>query len=323
MRSIVCRDFGPLDQLVIEERPSPPCGPAEVRVAVRACGLNFVDGLFVQGRYQIKPPTPFVPGSELAGEITEVGSDVVGLRVGDRVMANIWLGAWTDEAVISADRVALVPERLDLAQAATIGQAYGTAWFSLVDRGALQAGEWLVVLGAGGGVGLAAVDVGRLLGARVIAVASTPEKLALASQRGAEALIDSSREPLKDRIRELTGDGADVVYDPVGGTLAEAGLRGLRDWGRFLVVGFASGSIPSLPANQILLRNRSVVGVDWGRWTLTQPEANAAMSSVILGHLAAGDLDPVHPVTYPFTDVVRALQDFERRAVVGKAVLVP
>ena len=323
MRVVSCNNFGPVGDLTIEERPSWPIGPGAVRIGVTACGVNFVDALFVQGLYQIKPPTPFVPGGEIAGVVTEIGEGVDTVKVGDRVFASTGLGGFTDEVLLPASRVWRTPDALTDGQAATFVQSYGTAWFALHRRARAQAGEWLLVLGAGGGIGLAAVDVGRAMGLHVIAAASSEAKRELAVSYGAEATIDTTTEDVKTRAKELSGGGVHIVYDPVGGALAEAGLRALRDDGQLLVLGFAGGEIPKLPANQILLRNRRVTGVDWGGWVGGHQKENAAMLAEVLAAIEAGQLRPVEPKAYPLADVAAALQDQVDRRVVGKSVLVP
>jgi len=323
VREVVCRSFGPLDDLLIEERESPELAAGQLRVRVTAAGVNFVDALLVQGLYQIKPPLPFVAGGESVGVVTEVSADVTSPVVGDRVLITSGLGGFATEMVAPANRVFVVPDSLTDGQAATFMQSYMTAYFALVNRARMQAGQWLLVLGAGGGVGLAAVDVGRVLGLKVIAAASSADKRAVATSRGATAVIDSSSEDVKLRARELSGDGVDGVYDPVGGKLGQECLRALRDDGQFLVVGFASGDIPKLPANHVLLRNRRVTGVDWGGWVSRNPEANQQMVRDVFAMIVSGRLRPVEPVSYPFEDAARALADQQQRRVVGKAVLVP
>jgi NADPH2:quinone reductase len=323
MRAVVCSRLAPPEELTLEERPSPVCAPNQVRVHVAAAGLNYVDGLFVQGLYQIKPPLPFVPGSELSGTVVEVGSDVVGWSLADRVIASVGLGAFCDELVVDASQLVRVPDGVDLHTAAALGQSYCTAWFALQRRAAVQPDEWLLVLGGAGGVGLASIDVGRALGARVIAAASTPEKRALCEQRGAMATIDTTSESVKDRARSISGGGVDVAVDPVGGELTEQALRALGFDGRLLIIGFASGTIPALPANQILLRNRRVVGVDWGAWALGDPKANAMLLGEVLRKVADGTLSPVQPTEYPLAEAGRALRDLLDRRVIAKAVLLP
>ncbi len=301
-----------------------PLSAGQVRIAVSACGVNFVDGLIVQGLYQLKPVLPFVPGGEIAGVVSEVASDVTSHAVGDRVFATTGLsGGFASEVVLPAFRVLHTPDAITDGQAATFVQSYCTAWFALRLRARAQAGERLLVLGAGGGVGLAAVDVGRSMGLRVIAAASSESKRELALANGAEAVIDTSSEDVKARAKELSGGGVHHVYDPVGGALAEAGLRSLRDDGQLLVIGFASGEIPKLPANQVLLRNRRVTGVDWGGWTITHAAENASMLAEVIAAVGRGELHPVQPRSYPLADVAEALTDQVERRVVGKTVLVP
>lgn len=322
----MCRAFGEPEELRVEEVDTTPCGPDQVRVRVWASGVNYVDALFVQGRYQIRPAVPFVPGSEIAGEITEVGPDVVDRRVGDRVMASVGLGGFADEIVLRPEQLTTVPDTLSFGQAATMGQSYCTAWFALTRRTQLRPEDWVVIFGAAGGVGLAMLDVARSFGAHTVAVASTPEKLQLCIERSANAVIDSSADSdavgaMRTRIREITDGGSDIVIDTVGGPLAEEGLRSLRDDGRLLVIGFASGTIPSLPANQVLLRNRTVVGVDWGAWALGHPHDNAALLAEVLDLVGDGSLSPVEPTIHPLEDVGTALRDLLDRRVIGKVAL--
>ena len=324
MQVVVCNQVGSLDQLVVEERPSPDLYPTCVRIAVTACGVNYVDALFVQGKYQIKPPTPFIPGMEIVGRVTEVAGDVAGINVGDRVFANIGLGGYVSEAVVAASRVVVLPESLTDGQAATFMQSYLTGWFALVERAHVEAGKWLLVLGGGGGVGLAAVDLGHALGLRVIAVASTDEKRALATARGADAVIDStlSANEIKEQAKQLSGGGVDYIYDPVGGEVGETCLRALTDDGQYLVIGFVAG-IPMLPANQVLLRNRRITGVDWGAWAMKNPELNNANLAKVLLLIENGKLSPVEPVTYALRDAARALTDIQARKIAGKVALIP
>jgi NADPH2:quinone reductase len=323
MRAVICREFGPLDNLVIDDLPSPELAPGQVRVRVTAAGVNFVDALLAQGLYQIKPPLPFVPGGESVGVVTELGAGVSSPNLGDRVLVMSGIGGFATEMVAPADRVLAVPASITDGQAATFMQSYMTAYFALVNRARMQPAQWLLVLGAGGGVGLAAVDVGRALGLQVIAAASSEDKREMAVSRGAVAVIDSSTEDVKVRAREISGGGVDGVYDPVGGRLGEECLRSLRDDGQFIVIGFASGDIPKLPANHVLLRNRRVTGVDWGGWAGKDPAANQELVEQLLAMIVAGELDPVEPVSYPFDHAARALADQQQRRVVGKAVLVP
>ncbi len=323
MRAVVCSEFAPIDQLRIEARPDPKPGPGKVVVAVRAAGVNYVDGLFVQGKYQIKPPLPFTPGGEVAGDVVAVADDVTSVAVGDRVLAMPWLGGFASHVELAAGGVVPVPDALSYGQAAALVQSYGTMLFSLTRRTQVAEGEWVLVLGAGGGIGLAAIDVARHLGARVIAAASSEEKLAAARAAGAEATIAYEDEDLKERARELSGGGVDVVVDPVGSRFAEPALRALRWMGRYLVIGFAGGEIPRLPVNQVLLNNRTLLGIDWGAWTLRDPAGNQALLAELLHLAGSGALSPVEPTEYPLDDVVRALTDLQERRVAGKVVLVP
>ena len=331
MRAVVCQELGPPSSLVVVDQPDlPEPGPGRVNVAVEAAGVNYVDALFVQGKYQIKPPLPFVPGSEVAGHVTAIGDGVRAVAVGDRVLASCGLGAFAEQVSVAADAAVRLPDVLDAARAATFTQSYATALFSLRERGRLTPGEIVLVLGAGGGIGLATVDVARALGAHTIAAASTAAKRDAAVALGAEAVIDTSSESLKERARELAAEltdrpvtGVDLVMDPVGGDLADAALRALGEGGRYLVVGFASGDIPRLPLNQVLLRNRSLVGVDWGAWAMREPAAQAGLLGELLGWVADGHLRPTAPTAYPLDRVADALDDLLSRRVVGKIALEP
>ncbi len=308
---------------MVDEREPGPCGPGQVRIRVRAAGVNFVDALFVQGRYQIQPPLPFVPGSELAGEVTEVGgqAEAEGWRVGERVLASVGLGAFADEVLVPASVPVRIPDELSDGQAATIGQSYATAWFTLTRRTTLSPEDWVLVLGAAGGLGLATLDVARCLGARTVAAASDAERLRLCIERGAHEVVDYSVEELRHRVREITSGGADVAVDPVGGPLAEQALRSLGNGGRLAILGFASGDIPQLPANQVLLRNRTVLGVDWGAWAMANPEDNRSLFAEVLQAVVERRLHPVEPTAYPLESAAVALRDLLERRVVGKACL--
>lgn len=323
MRAVVCNEFAPIDNLTIEERPDPVPAPGNVVVAVRAAGVNFVDGLFVQGKYQIKPPLPFTPGGEVAGDVVAIGDGVTAVALGDRVLAMPWLGGFASHVELSATGVVPIPGDLTYGQAAALVQSYGTMLFAMTRRVQVRAGEWVLVLGAGGGIGLAAIDVARHLGARIIAAASTEEKLAAARAAGADATIAYETEDLKARARELSGGGVDVVVDPVGGIHADAALRALGWMGRYLVIGFASGGIPGLAINQVLLNNRSLVGIDWGAWTMKDPAGNRELLAELMALAGRGELHPVEPTEHPLDDVVRALTDLQERRASGKLVLVP
>jgi NADPH2:quinone reductase len=323
MRAVVCNELGPLDTLVVEEQSPASAGEGQVVVDVRAAGVNFVDGLICQGRYQIKPPTPFVPGSEIAGEVSDVGPGVAGISVGDRVIAFVGLGGFADQAVVPALSVVPMPASLDFARGAALIQSYSTMLFTLTRRTVLSPGEWVLVLGAGGGVGLAAVDVATALGGRVIAAASSADKLDAARSMGAEATIDYETEDLKVRARELSGGGVDVVVDPVGGLHSEPALRATRHLGRFCVIGFASGPIASIPLNQVLLNNRTLVGVDWGGWTFKDPIGNRDLTAQLMEMVGSGRLHPVKPAEVPLERAAPVMAGLIDRSIGGKAVLVP
>ena len=316
----MCSAFGPLDDLRVVEEPDLSANDDgagdRVVVDVEAAGANFVDALIVQGKYQIKPPLPFTPGMEVAGTIH--GTD-------ERVLALSWFGGYASQVAVPRSATVPIPGNVSMGQAATLVQSYATALFAMTRRTQVAEDEWVAVLGAGGGVGLATIDVAKALGARVVACASTADKLDAARAAGADATVayEDAGVDLKTAIREATGGGADVVVDPVGGEKSEAALRALRWGGRFIVIGFASGAIPSLPANQVLLNNRTVVGVDWGAWTGRDAAGNRELVAELLEMVAAGTLRPVEPVEYPLDDVVACLRDLETRKLVGKAVLVP
>jgi NADPH:quinone reductase len=323
MRRVVCQEIAPLDRLVMEDGPDLEPAAGQAVVAVRAAGVNFVDALFVQGLYQIKPPLPFTPGSEVAGDVVAVDDGVDGVAVGDRVVASVGLGGFASQVAVAAGSLLPLPPDLSYGQAAAMLQSYATAVFALTRRTSVSAGETVLVLGAGGGVGLAAIDVARSLGLRPIAAASSASKLAAARAAGAGSVIDYSTEDLKARARELGGGGVDVVVDPVGGPLAEPALRALRMGGRYLIIGFAGGDIPRLPANHILLNNRTVVGVDWGAWALHNGDDNHALVREVMAEVAEGRLHPPEPTPYPLADAARALADLQGRRAAGKLVLVP
>jgi NADPH2:quinone reductase len=323
MRTVVCTELGPLDTLSVEDRGSPVPGEGFVVVDVRAAGVNFVDGLLCQGRYQIKPPTPFVPGGEVAGEVTAVGLGVAGIAVGDRVIAFTGFGGFAEQVAVPALSLIPMPDTIDFGQAATLIQSYCTVLFTLTRRTSLAPGEWVLVLGAGGGVGLAATDVATALGGRVIAAASSQDKLEAAIAMGAEATISYEEEDLKTRARQISGGGVDVVIDPVGGRHSEGALRAMGHLGRFCVIGFASGPIASVPLNQVLLNNRTVVGVDWGGWTFKDPFANRELIGELMVMVASGRLDPTEPASYPLEDAAAVMSGLIDRSIGGKAVLVP
>jgi len=321
MRAVVCNELGPPSLLRVEERPDPESRPGQVVVAIEAAGVNYVDALFVGGQYQIKPPVPFVPGTESAGRVVAVGDAVSGIEVGQRVLVSAGLGGFATMVAAPAAAVTPIPDVLDAPRAATFTQSYSTCLFALRDRAHVQVGESVLVLGAGGGIGLAAIGVARALGCRVLGVASSEEKRAAAKAAGADAVLDPAAEPVKDATRAWAGGtGVDMVVDPIGGSLAEPSLRALGDRGRYCVIGFAAGDIPSIPLNQVLLRNRTVIGIDWGIWAMQHADTQRTLFGDLL---ASGSIDPVHPVEYPLDDVARALEDLLGRRTVGKIALIP
>src|SRR5687768_518050 len=322
MKAVLCKQFGPPDSLVVEEVPSPRAGPGETVISVKAASLNFPDVLIIQNKYQFKPPLPFSPGSELAGVVKEVGAGVQGWRVGDKVIAFTTYGAFAEEVKTEASRLIPLPEKMDFVTGAAFLLTYGTTDHALRDRGALAAGETLLVLGAAGGVGLAAVEIGKALGARVIACASSEEKLAVCRAHGADATINYAAEDLRERIKALTeARGPDVVYDAVGGPYTEPAFRSLAWRGRLLVVGFAAGEIPKLPLNLALLKGAAAVGVFWGDFTKREPQAFAESLRQLGDWFRAGKLKPHVSQTLPLSQAAEALKLMAARQVKGKLVL--
>ncbi len=322
MKAIVCKAFGPAETLSFEEVPSRALQANEVRVRVRAAGVNFPDSLIIQGLYQFRPDPPFSPGAEVAGEVSEVGTQVSHVRVGDSVMCFMRWGGYAQEAVVSADRVFPMPKGMDYVTAAAFPMVYGTAYHALAQRGQLARGETLLVLGASGGVGLAAVELGKVFGARVIAAASSPEKLALCRDHGADECIDYSRGSLKEQVRALTdGRGADVIFDPVGGDAFDQCLSAINWKGRLLVVGFASGTIPRAAANRILLKGCAVVGVFWGAFMEREPQLARENFLSLFELFEAGKIQPYVSQTFPLCDAALALEAITSRRATGKIVL--
>ncbi len=323
MRRVVCREFVEPPQLDVVEEPTPEPGPGEVLVEVDSVAVAFVDGLIASGRYQLKPPLPFTPGTGVAGRVVATGDGVTEPAVGTGVAVLLAsdFGGFASHVVVPAEAAATVPDGVDPDIASSTLENYGTLVFAVTERVTITPGEWVVVLGAGGGIGLAAIDVARSLGGRVLAVASTEDKRAASLAAGAETAVDY--DDLKDRIREVTGGGADVVLDPVGGPTAEAALRALGSGGRFCVVGFTSGEIPRLPANIVLLRNRTVVGVDWGDWARNDHAGAVALTRDVLGRIGRGELHPPVPQVMPFEEASGALALLAGRKVGGKIVLRP
>jgi len=327
MKAVLCKQFGPPESLVMEELPSPTAGPGEVVVSVKAASLNFPDVLIIQNKYQFKPPLPFSPGSEMSGLVKEVGEGVKGFKPGDRVIAFTTYGAFAEEVKVEAGRLVPIPDGMDYNSAAAFLLTYGTSDHALRDRGALKAGETLLVLGAAGGVGLAAIEIGKALGARVIACASSADKLEVCKQHGADAGInyateDGGTEKMREKIKELTGGkGVDVVYDAVGGPYSEPALRSTAWRGRLLVVGFAAGDIPKIPLNLTLLKGCSIVGVFWGDFTRREPKAFAESIGQLGKWFREGKLKPHVSQTFPLDKAADALKLMAARKVKGKVVL--
>ena len=322
MKAVLCKQFGPPESLVIEELPSPKAGAGEVVLSVKAASVNFPDFLIIQNKYQFKPPLPFSPGSELAGVVKEVGSGVTNVRAGDRVIAFTTYGAFAEEVKTEAVRLLPLPDRMDFVTGAAFLLTYATSDHALRDRGALKHGETLLVLGAAGGVGLAAIEIGKALGARVIACASSDEKLAVCREHGADAAINYATEDLRERIKALTeGRGVDVVYDAVGGPYTEPAFRSLAWRGRLLVVGFAAGEIPKLPLNLALLKGASVVGVFWGDFARREPKAFAESAKQLTRWYAEGKLRPHVSQTLPLERAAEAINLLASRKAKGKVVL--
>ena len=322
MKAILCKAYGPPDSLVFEEVPSPVAGQGEVVVSVKTASVNFPDVLIIQNKYQMKPPLPFSPGSELAGVVKSVGDGVTRWKPGDPVMAITGYGAFAEEVLVDVNRLLPIPTGMDFVSAAAFGLTYATSEHALCDRGELKAGETLLVLGASGGVGIAAIEIGKVLGARVIACASTDDKLAICREHGADDTINYATEDLRERIKAITGGkGADVVYDPVGGTYTELALRSIAWRGRLLVVGFAAGDIPKIPLNLTLLKGCAIVGVFWGEFTRREPQRFLAAMDKLGRWFAEGKLKPHVSGTFPLERAADALAMMAGRNVMGKVVL--
>jgi NADPH2:quinone reductase len=324
VKAVLCTHYGPPEELTLGEVEPPAPGSGQVRVAVRAAGVNFPDTLIIQGKYQLQPPLPFSPGSEVAGVVEAVGPGVDAQLVGARVMAFTGFGGFAQQIACDAKAAVRLPDGVDFASAAAFGLTYATSYYALKDRAQLRPGETVLVLGAAGGVGLAAVELAKLLGARVIAAAAGQQKLEACRRAGADELIDYAAEDLRDRIKALTaGNGVDVVYDPVGGAYAEPALRGMAWGGRYLVIGFAAGEIPRIPLNLPLLKGCAVVGVFWGSFAAREPEANRANLRQLLAWLESGEIKPLVSASYPLAEAPTALRALLDRRVTGKLVLIP
>lgn len=324
MKAVVCRNWGLPDTLVLEDQDAKTAGPGEVVIDIKAAGVNFPDVLIIQNKYQFKPALPFTPGSELSGVISAVGEGVAHFKTGDKVIAFIGHGAFAQQVVAPAANLMPMPEGMDFDVAAAITLTYGTSHHAVVDRAQLKAGETMLVLGAAGGVGLAAIEIGKALGATVIAAASSDEKLAVCRDHGADACINYSTQDLREAIKAATGGkGPDVIYDPVGGEYSEAAFRSIGWRGRYLVVGFANGEIPKLPLNLTLLKGASLVGIFWGEFAKREPKANLLAMRQLLGWLAEGKIRPHISGRYALADTAKALNDMAARKVTGKVVILP
>jgi NADPH2:quinone reductase len=322
VKAVLCTSFGPPESLVVDDIPSPTPGPGEVVLSVKAASVNFPDVLIIQNKYQFKPPLPFSPGSEMAGVVKSVGDGVTTVTPGDSVMAITTYGAFAEEVKTEARRLLPIPAGMEFATAAAFGLTYATSEHALCDRGALKAGETLLVLGAAGGVGLAAIEIGKILGARVIACASSDDKLAVCRAHGADDTINYAAEDLRERIKAITeGRGADLIYDPVGGPYTEPALRSIAWRGRLLVVGFAAGEIPKIPLNLTLLKGCAIVGVFWGEFTKREPQAFADAMAKLSRWYGEGRLKPHISATFPLERAAEALALMAERKVKGKVVI--
>jgi NADPH2:quinone reductase len=322
MKAVLCKTFGMPEDLVLEDIAAPVPGAGEVLVDVHATALNFPDVLMIQGKYQSQPPMPFAPGGEIAGTVAAVGAGVTRFKPGDRVFGGTGFGGFAEQVAVRERALRPMPAAMGFAEASGISTTYGTSYYALKQRAALQPGETLLVLGAAGGVGLAAVELGKAMGARVIAAASSATKLEAARRCGADDLLDYSDGDLKEKVKALTGGaGADVIYDPVGGDLFQQSLRCINWYGRLLVIGFAGGEIPKVPANLILLKSASVVGVFYGAWTARDPAGSAANFEEILALFSAGKIRPLIGREYTFTDYAAAMRCLMNREAIGKVVV--
>lgn len=324
MKAVLCKAYGAPEDLVLEDVAEPVPGEGEVLVDVKATALNFPDVLMIAGKYQSQPPFPFSPGGEIAGTVLETGSGVREFAPGDKVFGGVGHGGFAERVAVSARSLQPLPESMSFVEASGISTTYGTSYYALQQRAALQPGETLLVTGAAGGVGIAAVQLGKAMGARVIAAASSEQKLAVAKDSGADELIDYSDGQLKDKVKALTGGkGADVIYDPVGGALFDQCLRCINWYGRILVIGFAAGDIPKAPINLILLKSCQVVGVFYGAWSARAPDENRANFRDILAFHAAGKIKPVVGGVHPLENYAEALNDLAQRRAIGKIVVTP
>jgi NADPH:quinone reductase len=324
MKAILCTRYCTPDELELADIPQPTAGPGEALVRVKAAALNFFDLLIIAGKYQVKPPFPFSPGSEFAGVVESVGAGVTDIAVGDRVLGSTGHGTAREYIAVPAKQLVKIPEKLDFERAAGLTVTYGTTLYALRERAQLKSGETLAVLGASGGVGLAAVEIGKIMGARVIACASSAEKLDFARSHGADETVNYASEDLRGALKRLGGErGIDVVYDPVGGPYAEPAVRSLGWEGRYLVIGFAAGEIPKLPLNLVLLKSCDIRGVIWGAWVARNPQGQRALMTDIVRWCAEGKLSGHVHAAYPLAEIATALKAIADRKAMGKIVLRP
>jgi NADPH2:quinone reductase len=323
MKTVLCKELGPPERLVLEDVAPPEPGKGQVVVQVKACGVNFPDTLIIAGKYQFKPDLPFAPGSDVAGIVTRIGEGVTRTHVGDRVFAVLGWGGFAEEVLANESQLIPIPHNLDFVTASAFALTYATSYYALKERAKLQKGETLLVLGAAGGVGLAAVELGKVMGANVIAAASSDEKLEVCRQYGAKELINYNTQDLKERLKTLTGGrGVDVVYDPVGGPYSEIALRNTAWEGRFLVIGFSNGEIPRIPLNLTLLKGCSIVGVFYGSFAQRDPQRNAQLFQQLLTWIQEGTLKPLVSATYPLEHAAAAIRSLADRKATGKVVVV-
>jgi NADPH2:quinone reductase len=324
MRAILCETWGGPETLAVRDIPDPVAKPGEVLIRIHAAGVNFPDVLIIQKKYQVQPELPFIPGAEIAGEIEAVGDDVAGFKVGDRVLALCSIGGFAEKIALNAHLCIPIPQHIPYEIAAGFILAFGTSHHALIDRGALKSGETALILGAAGGVGLAAVEIAKARGATVIAAASSDAKLAICRERGADATINYTTEDVREAIKTHTeGRGPDIIFDPVGGRYAEPAFRSIAWRGRYLVIGFADGDIPRLPLNLPLLKGASLVGVFWGEFARREPKNQIAMMQDLFEMLATEAIRPLISKTYTLDQVPQALEDMAARKVTGKIVIVP
>ena len=322
MKALLCKQYGLPDSLVYEDAPDPVAGPGQAVIDMKAAGANFPDVLIIQNKYQFHPTLPFSPGSELSGIVASVGEGVSHIKLGDRVIASSGHGAFAEKVLVNAAKVIPMPAGLSFDVGAAFTLTYGTSYHAIIDRGQLKAGETMLVLGAAGGVGLSAIEIGKVLGARVIAAASTDEKLAVCKEHGADATINYATEDMRSAIKKLTdGKGPDVIYDPVGGSYSEPAFRSIGWRGRYLVIGFANGEIPKIPLNLTLLKGASIVGVFWGDFVSREPKNFQADLKVMFEWVMAGQLRPHISARYKLADGRSALNDLMNRKVMGKVIV--